>query len=97
MPRLPEGSATNGQRILGSLRKQAEQAQGSKPVSSTPPQPLLQFLPPGPALTSLTDGPSTVNETDLSPQFGLDLPNRNQTGAQCKQAFVQQQKHWQFL
>jgi len=33
--------------ILGSRRKQAEQAMGSKPVSSTPPWPLYQLLPPG--------------------------------------------------
>ena len=51
--------ATNGQgrsplwvvplllRVLGSIRKQAEQARGSKPVSSTCPWPLHQPLPPG--------------------------------------------------
>jgi hypothetical protein len=33
--------------VLGSTRKQAEQAKGSKPVSSTPPWPLHQLLPPG--------------------------------------------------
>ena len=30
--------------VLGSIRKQAEQAMGSKPVSSTPPWPLYQLL-----------------------------------------------------
>jgi hypothetical protein len=33
--------------VLGSIRKQAEQAVGSKPVSSTLPRPLHQLLPPG--------------------------------------------------
>ena len=32
--------------VLGSIRKQAEQAWGSKPVSSTPPWPLHQLLLP---------------------------------------------------
>ena len=32
--------------VLGSIKKQAEQAMGSKPVSSTPPWPLFQLLPP---------------------------------------------------
>jgi hypothetical protein len=32
--------------VLDSVRKQAEQARGSKPVSSTPPWPLHQLLPP---------------------------------------------------
>jgi hypothetical protein len=31
------GDAASGQMILGSIRKQAEQAMKSKPVSSTPP------------------------------------------------------------
>jgi hypothetical protein len=30
--------------VLGSVRKQAEQARGSKPVSNTPPWPLHQLL-----------------------------------------------------
>ena len=33
--------------VLGSIRKQAEQALGSEPVSSTPPWPLQQVLLPG--------------------------------------------------
>jgi hypothetical protein len=33
--------------ILGSIRKQVEQAMRSKPVSSTPPWPLHQLLPLG--------------------------------------------------
>jgi hypothetical protein len=32
--------------VLGSIRKQAEQARGSKPVSNIPPWPLHQLLPP---------------------------------------------------
>jgi hypothetical protein len=41
------GSAIPGLVVLGSVRKQAEQARGSKPVSSTPPWPLHQLLPSG--------------------------------------------------
>ena len=41
------GGATPGLVVLGSIRKQAEQAMGSKPGSSTPPWPLHQLLPPG--------------------------------------------------
>ena len=44
------GDAIPGLVILDSLRKQAEQALGSKPVSSTLPWPLHQLLPPGSAL-----------------------------------------------
>jgi hypothetical protein len=33
--------------VLGSMRNQAEQARGSKPVGSIPPWPLHQLLPPG--------------------------------------------------
>ena len=36
--------------VLGSVRKQAEQAMRSKPVSSTPPLPPHQLLPPGSCL-----------------------------------------------
>jgi hypothetical protein len=36
--------------VLGSIRKQAEQARGSKPVSNIPPWPLHQLLPPMPSL-----------------------------------------------
>jgi hypothetical protein len=32
--------------VLGSIRKQAEQARGSKPVSNIPPWPLHQLLLP---------------------------------------------------
>jgi hypothetical protein len=35
---------------LGGIRKQAEQAMGSKAVSNFPPWPLHQFLLPGPCL-----------------------------------------------
>ena len=50
------GGSTAGLVVLRALRKQAEQAIGIKPISSTPLWPLLQFLPPGPALASLSDG-----------------------------------------
>jgi len=32
--------------VLGAIRKQVEQAMGSKPVSSIPPHPVHQLLPP---------------------------------------------------
>jgi hypothetical protein len=38
--------------ILGDIGKQAEQAAESKPISSTPPRPLLQFLSAGFCLDS---------------------------------------------
>ena len=41
------GGAIAGLAVLGSIRKQAEQAMKSKPVSSTPSWPLHQLLPPG--------------------------------------------------
>ena len=41
------GGAIPGLVVLSSVRKQIEQAKGSKPVSSTPPWPLPQLLPPG--------------------------------------------------
>lgn len=47
------GSITPGQAVLECLRKQAEQAPGSEPVSSAPPRPLFQFLPQISALASL--------------------------------------------
>jgi hypothetical protein len=49
--------ATPGLVVVGAIRKQAEQAIGSKPVSSTPPWSLLQFLPLGSCLNFfLSDG-----------------------------------------
>jgi hypothetical protein len=39
--------ATSGMVVLGSIRKQAEQAMESKPVSSTHPWPVCQLLCPG--------------------------------------------------
>jgi hypothetical protein len=48
--------------VLGAIRKQAEQAMKSKPVSGTPPWPLQQLPPLGlclvrvPTLTFLSDG-----------------------------------------
>ena len=41
---------TPGLPVLGALRKRPEQARQSKPVSSTPPWPELQFLLPGSCL-----------------------------------------------
>ena len=51
------GSAIPGLVILGSIRKQAEQAKGNKTVNNILPQPLHQLLPPGscPVLTSFGD------------------------------------------
>jgi hypothetical protein len=40
------GGAIPGLVIFGSVRKQAEQARGSKPVSNIPPWPLHQLLLP---------------------------------------------------
>jgi hypothetical protein len=39
--------------LLGAIRKQAEKIKRSKPVSSTPPWPLLQFLLAGSCLEFL--------------------------------------------
>jgi hypothetical protein len=50
------GGAIPGLVVLGSIRKQDEQARGSKPVSNIPPWPLNQLLLPDlldPVLTSL--------------------------------------------
>jgi hypothetical protein len=44
------GGTIPGLVVLGSIRKQAEQAKGYKPVSSTPPWFLDQLLPPGSCL-----------------------------------------------
>lgn len=41
------GGVIPGLVILGSIKKQAEQAMKSKPVNSTPPRSLHQSLPPG--------------------------------------------------
>ena len=40
------GDAIPGLVVLGSIRKQAEQARGSKPVRNIPPWPLHQLLLP---------------------------------------------------
>jgi hypothetical protein len=40
------GGAIPGIIVLGSIREQAEQARGSKPVSNIPPWPLHQLLLP---------------------------------------------------
>jgi hypothetical protein len=44
-----EGGAIPGLVVLGSIREQAEQARGSKPVSNIPPWPLNQLLLPAPS------------------------------------------------
>jgi hypothetical protein len=38
------GGVSSGLVVLGSIRKQAEQTWGSKPVSGTPPWPVHQLL-----------------------------------------------------
>jgi hypothetical protein len=40
------GGAISGLVVLGSIRKQAEQGRGSKPISNIPPWPLNQLLRP---------------------------------------------------
>jgi hypothetical protein len=40
------GGAVPGLVVLGSIRKQAEQVRGSKPVRNIPPWPLYQLLLP---------------------------------------------------
>jgi hypothetical protein len=40
------GDAISGLTVLASIREQAEQARGSKPVKNTPPWPLHQLLLP---------------------------------------------------
>jgi hypothetical protein len=44
--RLLEGGTMSGLVVLGSIREQAEQARGSKPVKSISPWPLHQLLLP---------------------------------------------------
>jgi hypothetical protein len=38
------GGTISGLVVLGSIREQAEQARGGKPVRNTPPRPLYQLL-----------------------------------------------------
>ena len=40
------GGTISGLAVLGSIRKKAEQARGSKPVKNIPPWPLYQLLLP---------------------------------------------------
>jgi len=57
--------------VLGSIREQAEQARGSKPVSNIPPWPLHQLLLPDlrvPVLTSLVMNSNVEVKAQLSPQ-----------------------------
>lgn len=46
-PSLLESGVFPEQMVLSWIRKKAEQAMGSKPLSSVSPWPLLRFLPPG--------------------------------------------------
>ena len=50
------GGAINRLVVFGSIREQAEQVRGSKPVRNIPPRPLHQLLLPVPVLTSFGDG-----------------------------------------
>jgi hypothetical protein len=67
------GDAIPGLLVLGSVKKQTEQARGSNPVSSIPPWLLCQLLPPGsypvwvPVLTFFGD------KQQINP-FLLNLP-----------------------
>jgi hypothetical protein len=49
------GGAIHGLMVPGSIGKKVEQATMSKPVRSTPPQPLHQLLLQIPVLTSFHD------------------------------------------
>jgi hypothetical protein len=44
--RSPVGGTISGLAVLGSIREQAEQDRGSKPVRNIPPWPLHQLLLP---------------------------------------------------
>jgi hypothetical protein len=46
--------------VLGSIRRQVEQARGNKPLSSIPPWPLHQLLPPA-LLEFLSSLPPMMN------------------------------------
>lgn len=66
------GSATPA--LVGFIKKQDEQALKSKPVSTTPPRPLLQSLPPAFCLKFRSWLPSIIdckpgNESSVSPFF----------------------------
>lgn len=84
------GSATCEKVVLGSIRKQGEQAMMNKWVSSIPPWTLLQFCAPGsclvgvPALTSLDGQWPTICNTKkpLPPMYVWAVfshSNRNKT------------------
>ena len=67
------GGSITGLVILGSIRKQAEQAMRSKLVSNTPSWPLHQSLPPGPypvgvvVLTSFSDALRCRSVNQINP------------------------------
>lgn len=67
------GGANPRHVVLASIRKQAEQAMGNKPVSSIPPWPLGRLLPPAfcpggvPVLTFGDDEEWCARVTEISP------------------------------
>ena len=73
------GGTISGLVVLGSIRKQAEQVRGSKPVSNIPPWPLHQLLPPGscpvwvPVLTSFSDELWYGSVNQINPFFSKSL------------------------
>jgi hypothetical protein len=72
------GAVAPGLVVLGSIRKQTEQAMGSKPVSSTPPWPLHQLLLQVPVLleflTSFADIHTTLQTCKPNKPFPPQLP-----------------------
>lgn len=63
---------------LGTLRKQAEQALGSKPVSNVPPRPLLQFLPRLPFVKDYRYKPNLKNQLSSPSCLGHGVLARQQ-------------------
>ena len=65
--------------VLGSIRRQAERAMDSKPISSTPPWPRHQLLSPGscpvwvPILTSFDDEQRYGSRSQINPFFPMLL------------------------
>lgn len=74
------GNATLGQLILNNIRKQAEQARGSKPISYEPQWLMFWFLPLVSAFTSMmnctkykTNGLLRLSAIRMSPQDMVHL------------------------
>lgn len=62
--------------VLHDIRKQTEEATGSKPVSSNPPQILIQFLPQIPVVIFLNDKSVTRPEScQLTKKKNLSSPS----------------------